>query len=88
VKTPVIASAIGGLAEKVANGISGLHFKLGDPLDLLRVMRLAADLKMSEKLRAGIPAVASDTDMARDYLRVFSERAKPPAEMRVVGDAR
>ncbi len=88
VKTPVIASAIGGLAEKVANGISGLHFKLGDPLDLLRVMRLATDLKMSEKLRAGIPAVASDTDMARDYLRVFSERAMPPAEMRAVGDAR
>jgi glycosyltransferase involved in cell wall biosynthesis len=71
VGTPVICTGIGGLAEKVQNGISGLHFNLGDPADLLRAIRLAANAKTAEKLRAGIPAVTTAADMARGYLRVF-----------------
>ena len=31
---PVICSGIGGMAEKVADGVNGLHFSAGDPASL------------------------------------------------------
>jgi glycosyltransferase involved in cell wall biosynthesis len=40
--TPLIVSDIGGMAEKVANGIDGLHFKRASPVDLARAMAEAA----------------------------------------------
>jgi glycosyltransferase involved in cell wall biosynthesis len=76
VNTPVICTGIGGLAEKVQNGISGLHFNLGDPVDLLRAMKTAANPKTAEKLRAGIQPVASAKDMARNYLELFEGRER------------
>jgi glycosyltransferase involved in cell wall biosynthesis len=79
VNTPVICTGIGGLAEKVQNGISGLHFNLGDPSDLLRAMKTAADTQTAQKLRAGIPAVASAGDMANTYLELFRGALQPPA---------
>ena len=33
---PVICSDIGGMAEKVTDGVDGLHFRGGDPEDLAR----------------------------------------------------
>lgn len=33
---PIICSDIGGMAEKVENGVSGLHFRAGSSLDLCR----------------------------------------------------
>lgn len=79
VNTPVICTGIGGLAEKVKNGISGLHFNLGDPSDLLRAMKTAADPTTAQRLRAGIPAVASAADMANNYLELFRGALEPPA---------
>jgi glycosyltransferase involved in cell wall biosynthesis len=71
VGTPVICSGLGGLAEKVSDQVSGLHFKVGDALDLVRVMKSAATLEVLERLRAGIPPVHGAADMAREYLQVF-----------------
>jgi len=39
---PVICSDIGGMAEKVTDGVDGLHFRVGDPEDLARVIAQAA----------------------------------------------
>jgi glycosyltransferase involved in cell wall biosynthesis len=39
---PVICSNIGGMAEKVTDGVDGLHFRVGDPEDLARVIAEAA----------------------------------------------
>ena len=39
---PVICSDIGGMAEKVTDGVDGLHFRVGDPEDLARVIAEAA----------------------------------------------
>jgi glycosyltransferase involved in cell wall biosynthesis len=38
---PVICSAVGGMAEKVRDGIDGLHFAVGDPQSLADVIRRA-----------------------------------------------
>jgi glycosyltransferase involved in cell wall biosynthesis len=72
VRTPVICTGIGGLAEKVREGVSGLHFARGDAADLLRALKIAADPKVAESLRAGIPAVSSAADMGRSYLKCFA----------------
>jgi glycosyltransferase involved in cell wall biosynthesis len=48
--TPVIASDLGSMAERVAHGRTGLLFKPGDPEDLARQVRWAFD--HPEELRA------------------------------------
>lgn len=69
---PVICTGIGGMAEKVPDGVSGLHFRLGDAADLLRALRTAADPHNAAVLRAGIPPVISAAEMARRYGAVFA----------------
>jgi glycosyltransferase involved in cell wall biosynthesis len=60
---PVICSDIGGMAEKVADGVSGLHFRRGDVASLAKVMRRAAKTSgLWEKLRSGIPSVYAMED--------------------------
>lgn len=71
---PVIASDIGGLAEKVVDGTSGLHFRMGDPDSLLATLKRAASTEVLEELRAGLPAVMTARDMAEAYQRnVFAD---------------
>lgn len=41
--TPLIVSDIGGMAEKTAPGVDGLHFKRGSPVDLARALLDAAN---------------------------------------------
>ncbi len=55
---PVICSDIGGMAEKVGNGVNGLHFRAGDPASLARTMRTAIESpELWRELRAGIEPV-------------------------------
>ncbi|MFZ4407540.1 MAG: glycosyltransferase [Paracraurococcus sp.] len=75
---PVICSGIGGMAEKVKDGICGLHFGVGDHADLARVIQAAADAELHARLRAGVPAALDSCAMARDYLAALW-RLKNPA---------
>jgi glycosyltransferase involved in cell wall biosynthesis len=53
---PVICSNIGGLAEKVTHGVSGLHFRVGSASDLARRLEEAAtDPVLWERLCDGVP---------------------------------
>ena len=72
VGVPVICTGIGGMAEKVPPGISGLHFRLGDAEDLVRVIRYGMDRDIRTSLCNGIPQVTSTIDMAKEYLNFFS----------------
>jgi glycosyltransferase involved in cell wall biosynthesis len=57
---PVICSDIGGMAEKVTDGVNGLHFRAGDPASLAEVMTRAMSTPgLWEHLRRGIPEVHS-----------------------------
>jgi glycosyltransferase involved in cell wall biosynthesis len=40
-RRPVICSGVGGMAEKVRDGVDGLHFTVGDPQSLADVIRRA-----------------------------------------------
>jgi glycosyltransferase involved in cell wall biosynthesis len=64
---PVICSDIGGMAEKVTDGVNGLHFKAGDPVDLARVLHRATNSPgLWDQLRAGIPEIYTiDAHIAR-----------------------
>jgi glycosyltransferase involved in cell wall biosynthesis len=77
---PVIASDIGGMSEKVEDGVSGLHFRTGDPDSLAEVIKKAAETPgLWERLHDGIPPVYPIEDhaseMVKHYNRLISERA-------------
>jgi glycosyltransferase involved in cell wall biosynthesis len=71
---PVICSDIGGMAEKVANGVNGLHFRRGDAEHLGEVIERAATTPgLWEHLRAGIPAVHGMDDHVANMTGVYRE---------------
>ncbi|WP_151720970.1 glycosyltransferase [Gemmobacter serpentinus] len=69
---PVICTGIGGMAEKVEDGVSGYHFRHESAADLARVMRRA--LAAPETAPTRFPVPGSETDMAQAYLRFFAAR--------------
>ncbi len=76
---PVVTSNIGGMAEKVDDGVNGLHFAVGEPQDLARVLVEAADTEgLWERLRAGIPAVTSSAAAAERHAEIYRELSAPP----------
>lgn len=79
VGSPLICSGIGGMAEKVPDGVSGLNFQVGDSLDFLRAIEKAANKNVWHTLNAGIPKVLDASEMASRYIEFF--------EMRLNGDA-
>jgi glycosyltransferase involved in cell wall biosynthesis len=55
---PVICSDIGGMAEKVTDGVNGLHFHARDAVSLARTLRRAATTPdLWHSLQKGIPTV-------------------------------
>ena len=61
---PVVCSDVGGMAELVQDGVSGLHFRTADPSDLARRLQaLIDDPRLIDHLRAGIPKLK---DISRD----------------------
>ncbi len=72
-RRPVICTGIGGMAEKVKDGISGLHFRVNDHYDFIRVLQKAADAKTFHTLQAGLPLVHEGDEMARRYSALFTE---------------
>jgi glycosyltransferase involved in cell wall biosynthesis len=79
---PVICSDIGGMAEKVTDGVNGLHFIRGDHYHLADVIDRAANTPgLWEKLRAGTRPANSmqhHVDLLGDiYRRLLAERGTP-----------
>ncbi len=87
---PLICTGIGGMAEKVQNHVSGLHFRRGDAADLARVIADAADDPLYDTLTGNIPRPYGRAQMALHYLGVFKAaivksrlkiRRRPPASL-------
>jgi glycosyltransferase involved in cell wall biosynthesis len=69
---PVICSDIGGMAEKVRDGIDGLHFRMNDPRDLARAITTAVMTKgLRDKLCGGITAPPTVSDTAKWHLGLY-----------------
>lgn len=72
---PVLCTGIGGLAEKVVDGVSGLHFARNDAAGLVRAMRRAADPETFARLREGLPPVLDAQGMATRYRALMADTA-------------
>jgi glycosyltransferase involved in cell wall biosynthesis len=74
-KRPVIASNIGGQAEKVAHDVNGLLFQVSDPRSLAMTMRKAAeDPALWDRLHNAIVAPPTESEMADQYLATYIGR--------------
>jgi glycosyltransferase involved in cell wall biosynthesis len=77
---PVVASDLGGMAERVEHGRSGLLFRAGDPLALRRTLaRLEAEPGLLERLRAGLPRVESMEEDAAETRALYERLHQPPS---------
>ncbi len=77
---PVICSDIGGMAEKVIDGVNGLHFRAGDPHSLADVLRrVVGSPDLWKTLHDKRPEIYSTEDAAVNissmYLELLNERA-------------
>jgi glycosyltransferase involved in cell wall biosynthesis len=72
---PVICSGIGGMAEKVANEVNGLHFGSGNPESLAATLRRAAGTPgLWERLRAGIGSVRTIEEHVGALATIYREQ--------------
>jgi len=59
-KRPILCSDIGGMAEKVTDGVNGLHFRAGDSRSLAQTIQRAVTTPgLWDTLQRGIPQVHS-----------------------------
>jgi glycosyltransferase involved in cell wall biosynthesis len=72
---PVICSDIGGMAEKVADGVNGLHFRAGDARGLARVIEKAVKTEgLWDTLRAGVPEIYDMDDHVASLEQMYTEQ--------------
>jgi glycosyltransferase involved in cell wall biosynthesis len=71
---PVICSGIGGMAEKVRDGVDGLHFRVGDAAALARTMIRAARTRgLWDKLHAAIQPVYPMAEHVASLGEIYEE---------------
>ncbi|MCX2722842.1 glycosyltransferase family 4 protein [Roseibium salinum] len=69
---PLICSDIGGMAEKVRNGIDGLHFRAASPEDLAdRMIEILSNQGQWEHLHKGIQPPKTHLDTAQEHLNLY-----------------
>lgn len=74
---PVICSNIGGMAEKVKNGVGGLHFRVGSSMDLAdRLAEAATKPGLWESLCAGLPDPPSIAETVEELLSLYRTSAR------------
>ena len=90
-RRPPITNDIGGMAEKVTDGIDGLHFRVGSPEDLAdRLTQALLEPGICDRLAAAAPRPPNLADFARLHLGIYGgtpatpaqDRPKPPSRPR------
>ena len=72
-RRPVICSNIGGMAEKVDDGVNGLHFRVDDPRDLAdTLVRAAGSRDLWKRLQGGIEPVLSIEEAVAIHCSFYS----------------
>lgn len=71
---PVICSDIGGMAEKVINGSTGLHFRVGSSEDLAATLiRAASTPGLWEQLRCNLPKAFSVEESVTTHSVLYNQ---------------
>jgi glycosyltransferase involved in cell wall biosynthesis len=71
---PVICSDVGGMAEKVTNGVNGLHFRVADPQSLAAtITRAASSPDLWRKLRDEVPDIYDVRDHVAALTSMYEE---------------
>ncbi|MBN1008309.1 glycosyltransferase family 4 protein [Amphritea pacifica] len=66
---PLIVSDIGGMAEKVRDGVDGVHFSAGNPVDLgIKLLNLSGNSEVWDNLRSGIEKPINYQECALKHL--------------------
>jgi glycosyltransferase involved in cell wall biosynthesis len=82
---PLITSDIGGMKEKVVDGVSGMHFRVSSAEDLAdKLAQALQDQGAWERLRAGAPVPISHEQAAVEHEALYNRLGatgaeKPPA---------
>ncbi|APF39469.1 glycosyltransferase family 4 protein [Chelatococcus daeguensis] len=80
---PLISSNIGGMAEKITDGVDGLHFRVGSSEDLVdRMVEALTDETLWERLRARITRPIDYEECARRHLDLYNAVAAERAATR------
>jgi glycosyltransferase involved in cell wall biosynthesis len=79
---PVICSDVGGMAEKVTDGVNGLHFRAGDPARLAETIgRAVRTPGLWDELRTGIGTILPMDEhvgnLTRRYRELLERRTGP-----------
>ncbi len=74
-RRPVICTGIGGMAEKVLDEETGLHFTRNDPADLPDRIAQGANQELHTKLQGALPRPLTTTEMAERYGWLFQQVA-------------
>jgi glycosyltransferase involved in cell wall biosynthesis len=84
-RRPVIASDIGGMAEKVHDGVSGLHFRAADPADLAEtIARAIGTRKLWDELQARIEPPYEMDEHVRSLTRQYKDLLASKADEELV----
>jgi glycosyltransferase involved in cell wall biosynthesis len=71
---PVICSGIGAMAEKVTDGVNGLHFRAGDPKSLAQTIQKAVESEdLWDELRAGMPQIRTVEEDVRCLIDTYRD---------------
>lgn len=76
-RRPLLAPGIGGMAEKIPDGVAGRHFRFNDAADLARVLRACARETADGTAAYTFPVPSKATDMARAYLALLEPLPVP-----------
>jgi glycosyltransferase involved in cell wall biosynthesis len=69
---PVICSNVGAMAERVTDGVNGLHFEMGDPHSLAATMRRACTEEgLWDQLAQALPTPPPRERMVKEFLQVY-----------------
>lgn len=78
---PAVCSDIGGMAEKVTDGVDGFLFPAGSAVDLASLLRrLADDPDQLKSVEAGVAARKTDDAAMEEHLRLYRAAPMPPTE--------
>jgi hypothetical protein len=87
-RRPVLCSNIGGMAEKVRDGIDGLHFAVGDAASLADAMaRCLTEPGLWDRLAANTPDILTVEEAVEQHRELCFENDLPKARRRQLWEA-